>query len=79
MEPFDLAILELSIPGEAGGRDVIEELQQLDPNVKAIVCGGYSSDPVTDNYENYGFKGRISKPFNARELGRVLLEVLEQD
>ncbi len=65
-DPFDLVILDLTIPGDAGGRDVIEQITRIDPSVKAVVCSGYSTDPVMAKFADYGFQGSISKPFRIR-------------
>ncbi len=76
--PFDLVILDLTIPGGDGGREVIRQIKQIDPNVKAIVCSGYSTDPVMANFCDYGFKGRISKPFRIKELAKTVRAVLKE-
>jgi CheY-like chemotaxis protein len=73
---FDLVILDLTIPGEMGGRETLERLKGIDPNVKAIVISGYSNDPVVADYPKYGFCGRIGKPFSADKLIRAVDDVL---
>ena len=45
--------------------------------VKAIVSSGYSDDPVLANFQEYGFKGMMPKPFESRSLNKVLHEVLQ--
>ena len=76
-DPFSAVILDLTIPGGLGGKDVIRKLLQMDPHVRAIVVSGYSNDPVLANYQEYGFKGRVAKPFNLVDLSVVLHSVLE--
>jgi two-component system, cell cycle sensor histidine kinase and response regulator CckA len=73
--PFDLVILDLTVPGAMGGKDAIQELLKVDPKVKAIVSSGYSEDPVMADFQKYGFSGVIAKPFRVSELGRILHEV----
>ena len=70
---YDLVIMDLTIPGGMGGKRTIEKLLQIDPEALAIVSSGYSTDPIMANFKEYGFKGRLKKPFNVHEL----LEVLE--
>ena len=77
-DPFTAVILDLTVPGGLGGKDVIGRLLTIDPQVKAIVVSGYSNDPVLANYEQYGFKGRVAKPFNLVDLSVVLHSVLER-
>ena len=75
--PFSAVILDLTIPGGLGGKDVMGQLLKMDPQVKAIVASGYSHDPVLANYRDYAFKGRVAKPFNLADLSIVLNEVLQ--
>ena len=74
--PADLVILDLTIPGGMGGKEVIEKLVQRDPNVKAIVSSGYSNDPVLSSPEDHGFLGVLKKPYTLEELKRILNLVL---
>ncbi|MBC7961494.1 MAG: PAS domain S-box protein [Steroidobacteraceae bacterium] len=74
--PFSVVILDLTIPGGAGGREVIASLLKLDQNVKAIVSSGYSSDPVMANYRQYGFSAVLKKPYGAQEMSNALRELL---
>jgi DNA-binding NarL/FixJ family response regulator len=76
--PFSAVILDLTIPGGLGGKDVIKRLLAIDPQVRAIVVSGYSNDPVLANYQDYGFKGRVAKPFNLVDLSVVLNSVIQE-
>jgi len=42
-------------PGGVGGKEAITALLKIDPNIKAVVSSGYSTDPVMANYQEYGF------------------------
>jgi PAS domain S-box-containing protein len=75
-KPFDLVIMDLTIPGGMGGLAAIGELRGIDPEVKAIVSSGYSSDPVMANYRAHGFVAMIAKPYEVNEFARVLREIL---
>ena len=72
--PFDVIIMDLTIPGGMGGKDAIQEILKIDPDVKAVVASGYSNDPVMADYRQYGFKASIAKPFLLAELNRALTE-----
>ncbi len=78
-DPFHLVIMDLTIPGGMGGKDTIKELLKLDPGVKAIVASGYSRDPVMANYQDYGFKGVIKKPFSLKELSQIVYKVIMKE
>ena len=74
--PFDAIIMDLTIPGELGGKETIARLLKIDPSAKVIVSSGYSNDPVIADFEKYGFKGVVTKPYGIDELGTVLRHVL---
>ncbi|MFC1495071.1 PAS domain S-box protein [Thermodesulfobacteriota bacterium] len=76
-KPYDAVILDLTIPGGMGGKESIDELLKIDPEIKAIVSSGYSDDPVLSNFQDYGFKGMMPKPFESHLLSKVLHEVLK--
>lgn len=73
--PFDVVILDLTIPGGIGGKEVITKLRNYDPQIKAIVCSGYAADPIMADYEKHGFSGVVSKPYRIDELLAVLRQV----
>ena len=75
-EPYDAVIMDLTIPGGMGGKDAIQELRKIDPNVRAIVSSGYSNDPVLARHEAYGFVARVEKPYRLPELAAALKRVL---
>lgn len=75
--PFDLVILDLTIPGESGGKEIIQDLLRLDPQVRAIVSSGYADDPVMANPTAYGFKDTVAKPYSAQALQDVVARVLK--
>jgi len=77
-EPYDAVILDLTVPGKMGGKEAINKLLEIDPEVKAIVSSGYSEDSVLANFQEYGFRGMMPKPFESRSLGKVLHEVLKE-
>jgi CheY-like chemotaxis protein len=75
-QPFDLVIMDLTVPGEMGGREAISHLLKIDPSVKAIVSSGYSNDPVMSDCKKYGFSGMVSKPYKIEELCQEINRVL---
>ncbi|RPH49501.1 MAG: PAS domain-containing sensor histidine kinase [Desulfobacteraceae bacterium] len=78
-KPYDAVILDLTIPGGMGGKEAIKKLLELNHQLNAIVCSGYSEDPVMSNYSEYGFKSMMPKPFDLHTLGRALNEVLKAE
>jgi CheY-like chemotaxis protein len=76
--PFDLVILDLSVPEGLGGKDTIALLKAYDPSVKAIVSSGYSHDPVVQDFHQYGFSGRLSKPYKINDLKELLEQQIKK-
>ncbi len=74
-QPFDLVILDLTVPGGMGGLKTIIELLKIDSNVKAVVSSGYSNDPIMANYEDYGFCGVVPKPYTLSQLSEALNQI----
>ncbi len=73
---FDVVILDLTVPGGMGGKETIENLLRIDPQVKAIVSSGYSDDPIMANFKNYGFSAVIAKPYKVVDLSKILQRVI---
>ena len=60
-----------------GGKEALKLLLEIDPSVNAIVSSGYAMDATMSRYEDFGFRGVITKPYEAAELGRTVREVIE--
>jgi CheY-like chemotaxis protein len=71
-KPYDVVIMDLTIPGGMGGREAIKLLRAIDPRVRALVSSGYSNDPVMAEYEHYGFNGLIAKPYKIEDLADAI-------
>ncbi len=76
-QSFDVVILDLIVRDGLGGLETLRELQKIDPEVKAVVSSGYSTDPVIANYKEYGFVNSIAKPYKAEELSIILQEAIK--
>ena len=70
--PADLVIMDLTIPGGMGGQEAARQLLDLNPHAKIIVASGYSNDPIMSDYKQHGFVAAIAKPFDLKELTRIL-------
>lgn len=78
-KPFDLIILDLTIPGGMGGEDTLKKLREINPEVKAIVSSGYSDDPVMSEYKKHGFNAVVGKPYQYEELCEIVRKVIEEN
>jgi PAS domain S-box-containing protein len=76
-ETFQAVILDATIRGGMGGVATMERLRDLDPNVTAIICSGYSDDAALAEFLTYGFRAALPKPFTRHELANVLQRAFE--
>ena len=72
--PFDLVIMDLTVPGGMGGREAVQRLHELYPDARVIVASGYSDDASIAEYAQRGFIASLAKPYTMEQLGRVLRE-----
>jgi CheY-like chemotaxis protein len=71
-KPFLIAILDLTIPGGRGGKDIAQELLAIDPAIKLVASSGYSEDPVMTTPSAYGFQKGLVKPYRKDDVARLL-------
>jgi len=76
-EKFQAVILDATIRGGMGGVATIERLRDIDPDVTAIICSGYSDEAALAEFLAYGFQAALPKPFTRHELANVLQRALE--
>lgn len=74
--PYDAVIMDLTVPGGMGGKEAVEKILSIDPDVKAIVSSGYANDPIMADYRKYGFIGVVPKPYRISDLSRTLRQVI---
>ena len=74
--PFDLLILDLTVPAGMGGKETIEIIRKLDPRVPAIVSSGYANTSVLSDFSTYGFQACVPKPYEIGELAKTVKRLL---
>jgi signal transduction histidine kinase/CheY-like chemotaxis protein len=77
-QPFDLVILDLTVPGAMGGKTAIELIRKIDPQVPAIVSSGYSNDPVMADFSRFGFQAMVLKPYEVLILATTIRQLLSK-
>ena len=75
---YDAVILDLTLPGDRGGAEVLALMRTLDPKVVAIVSSGYTDDDTLAHAANHGFSGRLRKPFDLVALSAEVARVLDR-
>ncbi len=74
--PFHVILMDLTIPGGMGGKETIKKILEIDPHAKAVVASGYANDPIVIEFQQYGFCGRIVKPYKSEELHEILYRIM---
>ena len=69
---FDIVLVDLTIPGGMGGKEVAARLREVDDSVILIVSSGYSNTPIMSEFRKYGFDDVLSKPWTPVQLSEVL-------
>jgi PAS domain S-box-containing protein len=75
--PFDVVLMDLTIPGGMGGKEAVKKLLEFDPQAKAVVASGYAYDPIVVEFRQYGFSDRIVKPYKSEELYDILHRLIQ--
>ncbi len=75
-KPFDIVILDLTIPDGLSGADTIHYLRNLDQRLLAIVSSGYKDDPIMQNPAQHGFAAALPKPYSREALLQLVNGVL---
>ncbi len=69
---FATVLVDLTVAGGMGGKEVAAQLRQIDRSVTLIVSSGYSDAPVMSEFRRYGFDDVIPKPWTPKQLSEVL-------
>ena len=64
--------MDLTLPGETGGAEILKKLRNEFPNVRAIAASGYSDDEILAEYKKYGFADKLLKPFRLKDVNRIM-------
>ena len=74
--PYAAVILDLTMAKGLGGADVLHEMQQLQPEVKAIVSSGYATEENAPRYQEMRFTAILAKPYRSSDMSRALREII---
>ena len=75
-KPYQLVILDLTVPDGGGAVETLPKLKEIDPDVKAIITSGYHNSPEMQWPQKYGFFGNLLKPCGIAEWRSVMDKVL---
>ena len=75
-QPFRAALLDLTIPGGPGGKEIVHRLKVIDPAIKVLASSGYTSDDVMARPKDFGFDGSLPKPYSVQDLRAAMAGLL---
>lgn len=65
--PPDCIIVDFTMP-EMNGRDTLQEIRKIFPNIPALVSSGYSDEEITEEMSGVAVSGMIHKPYRQESL-----------
>ncbi|MBW1981769.1 MAG: response regulator [Deltaproteobacteria bacterium] len=75
---IELVILDLIMPG-MGGKQCLQELRQLDPQVRVVISSGYfPDDPSMESFKDSA-NGFVTKPYDVKQLLAVVRHALDDN
>jgi PAS domain S-box-containing protein len=75
-DAYDLVISDQTMP-ELTGDKLANKLKEIRPDIPIIICSGYSSRMDAEQAEHIGISAFIMKPFESKELSRVIRSILD--
>jgi CheY-like chemotaxis protein len=76
-EEIDAAILDLTVPGGLGAREIVDDMKLKFPRMPVFASSGFSQDDIILKPSEYGFTGSIRKPYRRNELALLLMKHLK--
>jgi len=74
--PFTLVVLDLMLPGGAGGADILAWMREDSPHFQAIVSSGYWAE-ATAQLGRDGFQAVLIKPFTLSDVEAAVEQALD--
>jgi len=72
----DLVILDMIMPDMSGG-ETFNRLKAIKPDIRILLCSGYSLNGQASEIMQRGCNGFIQKPFNLKQISRKIREILD--
>jgi DNA-binding NtrC family response regulator len=74
---YTLALVDVKLPGEMSGVDVVRELRNLRPELPAVLTSGYNlGEAMIDSFSRVDSVGFLQKPFKLDSLEAALRNAL---
>ncbi len=77
--PFQLAILDLTVPGGMGGEEAGRHLRELDPDLPILISSGRMDGLGSDEIERLGIADVVPKPYTAAAMRAAVQHALRRE
>jgi PAS domain S-box-containing protein len=77
-DKISLVILDLIMP-EMGGKQCLEELLKIDPQIRVLIASGFAENGRTKEAIETGARGFVGKPYNMKGMLQAVREVLDAE
>ena len=74
---YDLALVDLVLPGGLNGLDVIEKLRSMSQEMRIIACTGFGSVDIANKAVKSGANEFMTKPFWSKRLIDTVNKLLD--
>jgi two-component system NtrC family response regulator len=78
VDPPDLVVADLRLPGGISGLDVVRHARQLERRIPVILCTAHASDQSREDALEAGAAAYLPKPFSLADLRKAIDRALSQ-
>jgi PAS domain S-box-containing protein len=75
--PYEVAILDVTMPGDLGARELFEQLWAIHPMLRGLVSSGYTSHDAMLEPARYGFRAALPKPYDIAAMREALVAAID--
>ena len=79
LNPPDLVLLDITLPGETNGIELLKRIRSINPIGRVVVVTGNTDSATAREAFELGALAFIGKPFDFAELKRVVAAALRQE
>jgi signal transduction histidine kinase/CheY-like chemotaxis protein len=76
-ETIDVVLLDIGLP-KIGGRDVLSQMKESNPNIKIVVTSGYLDPELEAKSYEAGIKHFLRKPYTPDQVIKIMHSVIDQ-
>jgi two-component system cell cycle sensor histidine kinase/response regulator CckA len=76
-DEVDLLLTDVIMPDGMSGGELARRLQQARPNLKTILCSGYSASVLEADMPHLQHAAFLQKPYRANQLLRLVRDMLD--